>query len=55
MVMGRRGKSEPFGEKPIDIVLLTVPSIATGIVILAGRILRRERNRSVTSEEPTQQ
>jgi hypothetical protein len=47
MVEGRRYKSDPqFGEKPLDIVLLTVPALATAIVLLIWRILSASRTRS---------
>jgi hypothetical protein len=45
IVYGQRLKGEPsVGEKPIDIFFLTVPAVATGILILAWRTLRRSRN-----------
>src|SRR5262245_15630032 len=53
IVGGRRVKSDPpFGEKPLDILLLTVPAIATAVVILAWLFVRGLRNRSATVEEP---
>jgi len=51
---GPRLKSEPdFGQGPIDVVLLTAPAIATGIVILAWRIQRVARNHSSTTGKST--
>ena len=44
---GPRPKSEPpFGEKPADVLLLTVPAVATGILLLGWRTLRGSRNLS---------
>ncbi len=46
IVEGRRVKSDPpFGEAPLDIVLLTVPAIVTASVLLVWRILRASRTR----------
>jgi hypothetical protein len=50
-VDGPRLKSEPpFGEKPLDIVLLTAPAVVTGIVILAWRMLHGCRRRATIAE-----
>lgn len=54
LVEGPRLKSEPpFGEKPTDIVLLTVPAVASGILLLAWRTLRKSRSTSAMFGEPT--
>jgi hypothetical protein len=51
---GQRYKSEPaFGEKPGDLVMLTVPAVVTGVVLLAWRILRGDRSHSRTMGDPT--
>ena len=43
IIHGPRMKSEPrFGETQFDILLLTVPSVTTGVFIIAWRILKRK-------------
>jgi hypothetical protein len=53
IVDGPRFKSKPpFGEKPIDLVVLTVPAVAAGLLILAWRVLRVPPSRSAPVEGP---
>jgi hypothetical protein len=52
VVDGPRMKGDPpFGEKPTDIVLFTIPSVVTGIALLAWRTLRGSRFASMTATE----
>jgi hypothetical protein len=42
LLEGQRYKSEPpFGQKPTDILLLTLPAVVTGVFLLARRTLRK--------------
>jgi hypothetical protein len=53
---GPRYKSDPpFGEAPLDLVLLTAPAVATGVVLLAYHTLRASRTRRLTVDPPTGQ